>query len=260
MPIRGGAGRPCLLCGSAARYDWRDESGGQTVTRKILIADDERAILDALGGYLRQAGYQVVTARNGREAMFAFRHEQPDLVILDVMMPEMDGREAARWIRRESAVPLLFLTARVEEADQIAGLEIGADEYLTKPFSPPVVVARVRALLRRVYGELGQEPRLWRAADLELNADTRTVTRAGRRIDLTPSEFALLQALISRPGRVFTREELLETLPGDAYAIFERTVDVHIKNLRLKIEDDPKAPRCVETVYGVGYRLRPDDA
>lgn len=230
------------------------------MARKILIADDERAILDALGGYLQQAGYSVVTARNGREAVFVFRHEQPDLVVLDVMMPEMDGWEAARWIRKESAVPLLFLTARVEDTDQISGLEIGADEYLTKPFSPPVVVARVRALLRRAYGELGQEPQVWRAGELELNADTRTVTLAGQRIDLTPSEFALLQTLIGRPGRVFTREELLETLPGDTYAIFERTVDVHIKNLRLKIEHDPKALRYVETVYGAGYRLRPDDA
>jgi DNA-binding response OmpR family regulator len=230
------------------------------VTRKILIADDERAILDALGGYLRQAGFQVVTARNGREAVFAFRHEQPDLVVLDVMMPEMDGWEAARWIRRESAVPLLFLTARVDDADQIAGLDIGADEYLTKPFSPPVVVARVRALLRRAYGELTHETQIWRAGDLELNAETRAVTLAGRRIDLTPSEFALLEALLRRPGRVFTREELLETLPGDTYAIFERTVDVHIKNLRLKIEDDPRTPAYIETVYGVGYRLRPPDA
>jgi two-component system OmpR family response regulator len=230
------------------------------MTRKILIADDERGLLDALGGYLRQAGYQVVTARNGREAVFAFRHEQPDLVVLDVMMPEMDGWEAARWIRRESAVPLLFLTARVDDADQIAGLEIGADEYLTKPFSPPVVVARVRALLRRAYDELHQEAQVWRAGPLELNAAAHTVRLAGRTIELTPSEFALLQALIQRPGRVFTREELLEALPGDTYAIFERTVDVHIKNLRLKLEEDPKTPRFIETVYGVGYRLRPDDA
>jgi DNA-binding response OmpR family regulator len=230
------------------------------MARKILIADDERGLLDALGGYLRQAGYLVVTARNGREAVFVFRHEQPDLVVLDVMMPEMDGWEAARWIRKESAVPLLFLTARVDEADQIAGLDIGADEYLTKPFSPPMVVARVRALLRRAYGELGQEPQVWRVGGLELNADTRIAALDGQRIDLTPSEWALLQTLISRPGRVFTREELLETLPGDTYAIFERTVDVHIKNLRLKIEPDPKAPHYIETVYGTGYRLRPDDA
>ena len=230
------------------------------MARRILIADDERAILDALGGYLKQAGYEVITARNGREALFAFRHEQPDLVILDVMMPEMNGWEAARWIRKESAVPLLFLTARVEEDDQLMGLELGADEYVIKPFSPPIVVAKVRALLRRAYGELGQEQQVWRVGGLLVNADIRLVTLDERRVDLTPSEFALLQKLISRPGRVFTREELLEVLPGDTYAIFERTVDVHIKNLRLKIEADPKEPFYVETVYGIGYRMRPDDA
>ena len=230
------------------------------MARRILIADDERAILDALGGYLKQAGYEVITARNGREALFAFRHEQPDLVILDVMMPEMNGWEAARWIRKESAVPLFFLTARVEEDDQLMGLELGADEYVIKPFSPPIVVAKVRALLRRAYGELGQEQQVWRVGGLLVNADIRLVTLDERRVDLTPSEFALLQKLISRPGRVFTREELLEVLPGDTYAIFERTVDVHIKNLRLKIEADPKEPFYVETVYGIGYRMRPDDA
>jgi DNA-binding response OmpR family regulator len=226
------------------------------MTRKILIADDEQHILETVAAYLRQEGYQVVTARNGSEAVYTFRHEQPDLVILDVMMPEMDGWQAARLIRKDSSVPLLFLTARIDDADQITGLELGADEYIAKPFSPRVVVAKVRALLRRAYGELAQEPQIWRVGDLELNAESRRVTVGGQPIDLTPSEFGILQTLIARPGRVFTRMELLDAVQGEAYAGYERTIDVHVKNLRLKIEPDPRTPRYIETVYGVGYRLR----
>ncbi len=226
---------------------------------KILIADDEPALLDTVRGYLEQAGFQVLTARNGRDAWFIFRHEHPDLVILDVMMPEMDGWEVARLIRKDSQVPLLFLTARVDDIDQVTGLEIGADEYLTKPFSPRVLVAHVRALLRRAYGELAAPAAVWRVGDLELNAETRLVTRGGRRIDLTPIEFDLLAALIARPGRVFTRNELLDRLQGQSYAAYERAIDVHIKNLRAKIEDDPRDPQYIETVFGVGYRMRSDE-
>lgn len=229
------------------------------MTRKILIADDEQHILETVAAYLRQEGYQVVTARNGSEAVYSFRHEQPDLVILDVMMPEMDGWQAARLIRKDSSVPLLFLTARIDDADQITGLELGADEYIVKPFSPRVVVAKVRALLRRAYGELAQEPQIWRVGDLEVNAETRRVTVGGQAVDLTPSEFGILQTLIARPGRVFTRMELLDAVQGEAYAGYERTIDVHVKNLRLKIEPDPRTPRYIETVYGVGYRLRTAD-
>lgn len=225
---------------------------------KILVADDEQHILDTVTAYLKQDGFEVVTARNGRDAVYAFRHEKPDLVILDVMMPEMDGWTAARLIRKESAVPLLFLTARVDEADQLIGLEIGADEYVTKPFSPRVVAARVRALLRRVYGELATEVAFWRVGELEVNAETHLVTLRGQRIDLTPSEFGILQALAARPGRVFTRMELLDHMQGEAYAAYERTVDVHVKNLRAKLETDPRNPVYIETVYGVGYRMRPD--
>ncbi len=224
------------------------------MAHKILIADDEQGILNTVRAYLVEAGFQVVTAKTGREALFVFRHEQPNLVILDVMMPEMDGWEAARLIRKESQVPLLFLTARVDDIDQVTGLEIGADEYITKPFSPRVLVARVRALLRRIYGDLTAPAAIWRVDDLELNAETRLVTRRGVRIDLTPSEFELLAILIARPNRVFTRNELLERLQG--YAAFERAIDVHIKNLRAKIEDDPRQPRYIETVFGVGYRMR----
>ncbi len=228
------------------------------MTHKILIADDEPHILESVGSYLKQDGFQVVTARNGREALFVFRHEKPDLVILDVMMPEMDGWDAARIIRKESSVPLLFLTARVEEIDQIRGLEIGADEYLPKPFSPRMVVARVRALLRRVYGELLSEPSVYRVGSVELNTETHLVSVADQRVDLTPSEFGILKALITRPGRVYTRMELLDYLQGEAFAGYERTVDVHVKNLRLKIEPDSKNPEYIETVYGVGYRMTPD--
>lgn len=229
------------------------------MSRKILIADDEQHILESLVSYLKQDGFQVVTARNGREAVFVFRHEQPDLVILDIMMPEMDGREAAKVIRKESSVPLIFLTARIEEVDQIAGLEIGADEYITKPFSPRVVVARVRAIFRRVHGELTAEPAVFRIKALELNTEARLVYLDGKRVDLTPSEFGILKALITRPGRVFTRMELLDMVQGEAFAGYERTIDVHVKNLRLKIETDPRNPEYIETAYGVGYRMRAEN-
>ena len=230
------------------------------MSRKILIADDEQHILDTVRAYLKEAGFEVLAVKNGRDALVYFHNEHPDLVILDVMMPELDGLEAARLIRRESDVPILFLTARVDDTDRIMGLEIGADEYVTKPFSPRVLVAQVRALLRRSYGDLVAEPSLWRVGDLELNAETRLVTLAGQRVDLTPSEFDLLQVLMARPGRVFTRLELLDRLQGEAYAAYERTIDVHVKNLRAKLEPDPRQPRYIETVYGVGYRMRPDDA
>ncbi|MCB9455531.1 MAG: response regulator transcription factor [Anaerolineaceae bacterium] len=229
------------------------------MSKKILIADDEQHILDTLSAYLKAEGYDILTVHNGRDAVFTCRHENPDIVILDVMMPEMNGWEAARMIRRESSVPLLFLTARVDDIDQITGLEIGADDYITKPFSPRVVVARVRALLRRSDSSLSPETQVWRVGELEVNAPMRTVTVDGKRIDLTPSEFSLLQTLIARPGRVFTRMELLDYVQGEAYAAYERTIDVHVKNLRIKIEVDPKTPEYIETVYGVGYRMRPEN-
>ncbi|GAB4572247.1 MAG: response regulator transcription factor [Anaerolineae bacterium] len=230
------------------------------MSRKILVADDEQHILDTVRAYLREAGFQVLTVKNGRDALVAFQQEQPDLVVLDIMMPELDGWETARLIRRQSDVPLIFLTARVDEADQITGLEIGADEYVIKPFSPRVLVAKIRAALRRAYGDLSSEPAIWRVGGLELNAETRLVTRDGERIDLTPSEFDLLQVFMRRPGRVFTRMELLEQIQGEAFAAYERTIDVHVKNLRAKIEPDARHPQYIETVYGVGYRMRPDDA
>jgi len=246
-------GLPCELIFGQLAGRWKID-----MARKILVADDEQHILDTVGAYLRQEGFQVLAVRNGRDALFTFRHEKPDLVILDVMMPEMDGWSVARQIRKESDVPLLFLTARVDETDQLIGLEIGADEYMTKPFSPRLVAARVRALLRRAYGELASEATVWRLREVEVNADTRIVTVRGQRIDLTPSEFGIMQALIARPGRVFTRMELLDHIQGEAYAAYERTVDVHVKNVRAKIEVDARNPEYIETVYGVGYRMRPE--
>lgn len=228
------------------------------MSKKILLADDEQHILDTVSAYLKAEGYEVLTVRNGRDAVFASRHEQPDLIILDVMMGEMNGWEAARLIRKESSVPLLFLTARIDDIDQITGLEIGADDYITKPFSPRVVVARVRALLRRTGLDGAVEATIFRVGGLELNPETRIVTRDGARVELTPSEFSLLQTLIARPGRVFTRMELLDITQGEAYPAYERTIDVHMKNLRNKLEDDPRNPQYLETVYGVGYRLKPD--
>ncbi|HUN06806.1 MAG TPA: response regulator transcription factor [Aggregatilineales bacterium] len=226
------------------------------MAHKILVADDEQALLDTVRAYLIEAGLQVVTARNGREAVFAFRHESPALVILDVMMPEMDGWDAARLIRKESQVPIVFLTARVDDIDQVTGLEIGADDYLTKPFSPRVLVAHVRALLRRIYGDLGTVNPVWQVGELEVNSETRQVTCSGTRIELTPTEFELLATLIARPGRVFTRLELLDRLQGQSFAAFERAIDVHVKNLRAKVEPNPHEPEYIETVFGVGYRMR----
>lgn len=228
------------------------------MSKKILIADDEHHIVETIRAYLDVEGYHVLSVHDGRSALFTFRHEQPDLVILDVMMPEMNGWEVARMIRKKSDVPLLFLTARVDDIDQITGLEIGADDYITKPFSPRVVVARVRALLRRASGESLSEKVIYRSGSLELNPETHIVTRKNERIDLTPSEFTLLQTFLARPGRVFTRMELLDIVQGEAYAAYERTIDVHVKNLRIKIEDDPRHPQYIETVYGVGYRMRSD--
>ncbi|GAB4471373.1 MAG: response regulator transcription factor [Anaerolineae bacterium] len=226
---------------------------------KILVVDDEPQLLDTVRAYLESSGFTVVIAHNGREALFQSRHEKPDLIVLDLMMPEMDGWEASRLIRRESSVPIIMLTANVEDANKIAALEMGADDYITKPFNPRELVARVRAVLRRAYGDSAAEARVLRVGGLELNQDTYEATLDGRMLDLTRSEFDLLAALMSHPGRVFTRMELLDHVHGEAFAGYERTIDVHIKNLRAKIEDDPRSPRYIETVYGVGYRMARDE-
>lgn len=227
---------------------------------KILIVDDEPDLLYTVRDYLQDSGFIVLTAGDGRQALFVNREEKPDLIVLDIMMPELSGWEASRLIRRESNVPIIMLTARDEDSDKIAALEMGVDDYLTKPFNPRELVARVRAVLRRTYGDTGGGFQLLRVKDLEINQETFEATLNGEPIDLTRSEFELLSTLMEHPGRVFTRMELLDHVHGEAFAAYERTIDVHVKNLRAKIEKDPRKPEYIETVYGVGYRMVRDDA
>jgi DNA-binding response OmpR family regulator len=227
------------------------------MSKTILVVDDEERLTSLVKTYLTQDGFRVVTARNGREALFLARQEKPDLIVLDLMMPEMGGYEFMRLHRKERETPIILLTAKVEDADKVLGLELGADDYVTKPFSPRELTARVRAVLRRA-GQAAPEPDLLRAADVTLDRAAHTVKVGGQFVDLAPSEFDLLAALMAAPGRAFSRLELLDRLQGTAYEGYERTVDVHIKNLRAKIEPDPAKPRYVETVYGVGYRFAPE--
>jgi len=226
------------------------------MSQLILVVDDEAKLVSVVKGYLEQAGYRVVTAGNGREALFAARDHQPDLIILDMMMPEMDGLAFMREYAREGSAPIIALTARVDETDKILGLEMGADDYITKPFSPRELVARVRAVLRRS-GAAQPEANLLRSGGLSLDRDARVVSVNGRQVELTPMEFNLLNTLMSNPGRTFSRMELLEQAQGFAYDGYERTIDVHVKNLRKKIEADPAQPDYVLTVFGAGYRFNP---
>lgn len=220
----------------------------------ILIIEDEVELVKVLRSYLEQAGFTVIAAYRGDDGLTAWENRRPDLVILDLNLPGMDGLDVARQIRRKSNTPIIMLTARVEEADQLIGLELGADDYITKPFSPRVVVARVRALLRRVESPV-ESPRLLRVADLEIDLGGHMVHRNGEPVELTPTEFNLLATLAAQPGRAFTRLQLLEASQGMAYEGYERTIDAHIKNLRAKLESDPRNPQYIETVFGVGYRF-----
>jgi two-component system alkaline phosphatase synthesis response regulator PhoP len=220
----------------------------------ILVVDDEARIVKLVRDYLERAGFHVLVARDGESAMQLARHEQPDLIVLDLMLPGVDGLDVCRRLRQDSGVPIIMLTARVEEADRIVGLELGADDYVTKPFSPGELVARVRATLRRVKGQIGPATVL-RAADVELDTAALEVTVAGQPVDLTPTEFQVLATLVRQPGRIFSREQLLEAVHGIAFDGYDRSVDSHVKNLRRKIEPDPRQPRYIQTVYGVGYRF-----
>jgi DNA-binding response OmpR family regulator len=228
------------------------------MAHKILVVDDELEIVKLVRAYLETAGYGVVTAKDGREALLVARHEKPDLIILDLTMPEMDGLEFTRRLRQEKNTPIIMLTARVEETDRIIGLELGADDYVTKPFSPREIAARVRAVLRRVQPE-PEASEIIRVGDLVLDRDEHSLTVAGQPVELTPTEFDLLAIFMTNPGRVFSRMELLERLQGEAFAPYERTIDAHVKNLRAKIEPDPSDPRHILTVFGVGYRLFKDE-
>ncbi len=224
------------------------------MTTSILIVDDEKRLRDMLRVYLEQEGFRVLEAPDGQQALHVVRERKPDLVLLDMMMPVMNGREFFRAHSRASDIPVIFLTARVDDHDKVIGLELGADDYITKPFNLRELVARVRAVLRRTRRLLA-EPEILRAADIELDRAAFEVRVGAKPVELTRSEFQLLAALMAYPGRVFSRLDLLDAVSGDAFEGYERTIDVHIKNLRNKIEPDSKHPRYVETVYGVGYRF-----
>jgi DNA-binding response OmpR family regulator len=228
------------------------------MTKKILVVDDKAELRKLLKSYLAEEGYEVVSAADGQEALFAARHEKPDLILLDLMMPEMGGFEFMRSYRRSSDTPIIVLTARLEENEKVLGLELGADDYVTKPFSMRELAARVRAVLRR-FEKSGSGGEILRQADIVLDRSGRILTVAGQPVDLTPSEFDLLATMLAAPGRVFSRLELLERTQGAAYEGYERTIDVHIRNLRTKIEADPSNPRYIETVYGAGYRFAARD-
>jgi DNA-binding response OmpR family regulator len=229
----------------------------QTMTRVILVVDDKINVRQMLSDYLEGQGFRVVTAENGRTALFTARHEKPDLILLDVMMPEMDGYEFIRAYRKESDTPIILLTAKIEELDKVIGLELGADDYVTKPFGMAELVARVRAVLRRI-DKSTETPERVRVGPVTLDRTSRRVIIHEQPIELTPSTFELLAILMATPGRVFSRAELLERLQGNDYEGVERTIDVHIRNLRAKIEPDPTNPLYVQTVFGVGYRFNPD--
>ncbi|MBP7694820.1 MAG: response regulator transcription factor [Anaerolineales bacterium] len=232
------------------------------MAQRILVVDDDKQIVRLVSSYLEQAGYVVLTAGDGETAMHALKRERPDLVVLDLMLPKRDGWEITRRLRADAnlaATPLLMLTARIADEDKLAGLELGADDYLTKPFNPREVVARVRALLRRA-GSAPAGPHILQVGGLQLDVDAHALRVAGAAVELTPTEFALLRTLLETPNHAFTRSELIEKALGYTYEGFERTLDSHIKNLRRKIEVDPAQPRYIETVFGVGYRLREGEA
>ena len=222
---------------------------------KILVVDDEARIVKLVRSYLEQSGFAVVEAGDGQTTLIQARREKPDLVILDLGLPGIDGLEVARILRHEGDVPIIMLTARIEDTDKIVGLELGADDYMTKPFNARELVARVRAVLRRTGAAVEPGGQRLSAGPLVLDMPGHAATLDGRTLDLTPTEFELLTVLLQNPGRVFSRLELLDRVQGDAYEGYERTIDAHIKNLRAKLGDDPRKPRFIQTVFGVGYKL-----
>ena len=224
------------------------------MSKRILVVDDKANVRRLLQEYLAEQGYTVTTAENGKLALFAARQETPDLILLDIMMPEMDGYTFLQQYRQEAQTPIIFLTAKLEETDKVIGLELGADDYITKPFSMRELLARIRAVLRRT-GEATSTADVLRVANVVLDKSSRQVMVGDQAVKLTPSEFDLLAALMRAPGRVFARQDLLEHLPGEVFEGAERSIDVHIRHLRKKIEPDPQNPRYVETVFGVGYRF-----
>jgi two-component system, OmpR family, alkaline phosphatase synthesis response regulator PhoP len=222
--------------------------------KTILVVDDEPKIVQLARDYLEHAGFKVVEALNGLAALEAVRFRHPDLVILDLGLPQLDGLDVTRRLRKESNIPIIILTARAEESDKLVGLELGADDYITKPFSPKEMVARVRTVLRRSEAPPPADEFI-HAGELELDVARMKLTVSGKVIELTPTEFELLVALARQPGRIFTRSQLLDALRGVAFESFERAIDAHIKNLRRKIEPDVHHPHFILSVYGVGYKL-----
>ena len=223
--------------------------------KTILVVDDTASVRQLLQDYLTQQGFRVVTAANGQEAIYEARRSNPDLILLDIMMPKMDGFEFLRQYRKEKQTPIIVITAKEEETDAVLGLELGADDYVIKPFRMRELVSRVRAVLRRQ--ESASDPnRVLSAGDINLDPATHTVSVRGAPADLTPLEFDLLALLMSAPGRVFTREQISERLADSGFAGLERTLNVHIRNLRAKVESNPAEPEYIETVFGVGYRFR----
>ncbi|NLS77408.1 MAG: response regulator transcription factor [Chloroflexi bacterium] len=228
------------------------------MAQRILVVDDDKGIVRLMRAYLEQAGFQVLVAYDGKSAMRCLRQDQPDLVVLDLMLPDLDGWEITRIMRSDETlakIPILMLTARIEDSDRILGLELGADDYLPKPFNPQVVCAHVRAVLRRTLAE-PVIPKQVCIGELCLDLDRHEVSVACKPVELTPTEFEFLRALMEHPDHAFTRTELIEAALGYTYEGLERTVDSHIKNLRAKVEPNPRSPTYIQTVYGVGYRLQ----
>ncbi len=220
----------------------------------IQVVDDEPKIVKLTRDYLEKDGFRVISASDGSEALTVARREKPDLIILDLMLPDIDGWEVCRTLRRETGTPIIMLTARSDESDQIVGLELGADDYITKPFSPRTLVARVRAVLRRAQGRLKPQSVI-HAGDLEIDLDAHLVRSKGQPVHLTPNEFRLLAILAQHPGQLLTREQLIDQMHGISLESFDRSIDSHIKNLRKKLEEDMSNPVYIRTVYGEGYRF-----
>ena len=231
-----------------------EQAGERHMTKTILVVDDKANVRSLVRDYLTEQGFRVSTADNGQNALYTARHDKPDLILLDIMIPEMDGYEFMRVYRRESDAPVILLTAKLEEADKVIGLELGADDYITKPFGMRELVARINTVLRRA-GKAQSPGTVLRAADIVLDQETHSVTVGERDVRLTPSEFGLLAILMASPGRVYSRLELLDALQGTTFEGIARTIDQHIRNLRAKIEKDPSQPEHIETVFGVGYRF-----
>ena len=224
------------------------------MSKTILVVDDKANVRTLVREYLTAENFRVVTAENGQNALYTARHEKPDLILLDIMMPEMDGFEFIRVYRKESDTPIILLTARLEESDKVIGLELGADDYITKPFGMREMVARIHTVLRRA-GQIPHPGKRLQIGGILLDRETHSVSVSGQPVHLTPSEFDLLALLMDAPGRVFSRLDLLEDLQGTSFEGVARTIDVHIRNLRTKIEADPANPRDLETVFGIGYRF-----